>query len=97
MFLAPTAFARRKRFWRWAHYWSCVRLHKRLVARMLILGLLSGEVVSLPYGGPYEGKAVARVGSPDRCIHGCFVMPRGRCPVCAYEAAPLAVKVARKL
>ena len=64
---------------------------------MLILGLLSGEVVSQPYWPPYEGKAVVRVGSPDRCIHGCFVMPRAACPVCAYEAAPLVVKAARKL
>ena len=64
---------------------------------MLILGLLSGEAVSLLYTPPYQAKAVVRVGSRDRCVHGCFVMPRPGCPVCAYEAAPFVVKLARKL
>ncbi len=85
---------RRKLFWRWAHYWSMLRLQKRVVLASVLLGILSATIVSWATPKVYASKVVIDAGV---CVHG---MPLGSdfCSNCWHrEPLPGLVQIGRTL
>src|SRR5262249_42709080 len=87
--------ARRRLHWRVAHYWSRVRLHKKLVLAAVLLGAVVGLSATLATPPVYMSQT--RLGFTV-CPHGQFLWGCDHpCSPCVEEATPLLVKWARGL
>ena len=97
MLLLLTYPERRKLHWRRMHYWSRIRLHKKLVFATVAIGAALGLLVSLTTSPVYASTAVISTGA---CRHGVQFYDSwagGSCYQCAEEALPGIVRLGRTL
>src|SRR3954467_14700964 len=93
MFLLLTYGKRRKLRWQYAHYWSRVRLRRRLLLMMAILGGSAGMLISWASPPVYASRVIV---DPRICCHGVSA-PDFPCFLCEAGEVPTIVTMASRL
>ena|SRR5216684_9355511 len=93
MLLFVTFAKTRKRHWRCAHYWSRIRLRRKLVQATVIIGAAVGLAVSWATPPVYVSRVIIDTGE---CRHGVPVAGFP-CALCEEKADPALITMASRL
>ena len=93
MLLFLTCAERRKRHWQYAHYWSRIRLCRKLVLVTALIGAAMGLVVSCATPPVYVSRVIIDTGE---CRHGVPVAGFP-CALCEEKADPALITMASRL